>query len=204
MIFSEDAYKTITKPEEGEVYKEKGSKFIGFAFPITDEEEVKELVNQIKKVHYAARHWCYAWQLGVGDVQYRINDDGEPHNSAGQPIYGQIQSFGLTNILVVVVRYYGGVKLGVGGLISAYKIAAQNVLGQAEIVEMFLEQIVSIKVSYEALNKLMRFIKEQKLLISNQVMNLDCEIQLKIRKSEVDDFLIKLSELHYLKSFKIN
>lgn len=204
MIFPEDAYKTIKKPEEGEVYKEKGSKFLGFAFPIADEEGVKELVNQIKKVHYTARHWCYAWQLGVENVQYRVNDDGEPHNSAGQPIYGQIQSFGLTNILVVVVRYYGGVKLGVGGLISAYKIAAQNVLEQAEIVEMFLEELVSIKVSYEALNKLMRFIREQKLTINNQFMNLDCEIQIKVRKSELEELLNKLSELHYLKSFKIN
>lgn len=204
MSSAEDAYKTILSPFEGLIYKEKGSKFIGLAYPVSNEEEVKEYLLQTKKMHYAARHWCYAWQLGVENIQYRVNDDGEPHNSAGQPIYGQIQSFGLTNILVVVVRYYGGVKLGVGGLISAYKIAAQNVLEKAEIVERFLEKTITVNVSYEDLNKLMRFIKEQQLTVSNQIMNLDCEIELKIRNSLVEIYVDKLTELHYLKSFKIN
>lgn len=198
-----DTYKTIQESFEGAFYKEKGSKFLGFAFPVSNEEEVKENLLQIKKKHYSARHWCYAWQLGVENVQYRVNDDGEPHNSAGQPIYGQIQSFGVTNILIVVVRYYGGVKLGVGGLISAYKTAAQNVLENAEIVDRILEKTISITVSYENLNKLIRFLKEQQLTISNQLMNLDCELQIKIRYSQEDEFTTKLKELHYLKSFKI-
>ena len=123
-----DTYKTIDSSFEGEIFKDRGSKFIGYCFPILNEDEVKPLIENLKKQHHNARHWCYAWQIGTNKVRYRANDDGEPSNSAGQPIYGQIQSFDVTNILVVVVRYFGGTKLGVGGLINAYRKGAQLAL----------------------------------------------------------------------------
>ena len=136
----QDTYFTITQPSTEVLLKEKNSKFLGYAFPITSEEEVKIHIENLKKQHFSARHWCYAYQIGADKIQYRANDDGEPNNSAGMPIYGQIQSFGVTNILVVVVRYFGGVKLGVGGLITAYKTSAQMALEAAEIIEKLLNE----------------------------------------------------------------
>jgi len=132
-----DTYKTISKPSEEVLFKEKNSKFFGYAFPITTEDEAKTHIEELKKKHHQARHWCYAWQTGKeeNELHFRANDDGEPSNSAGMPIYGQIQSFDVTDILVVVVRYFGGVKLGVGGLIQAYKTAAQLALENSRIVE---------------------------------------------------------------------
>ena len=127
-------YRTLTDLSEG-IYKEKGSKFIAFAVPCYNEKEAKEYLDSWRKEHYQSRHVCYAYRFGVDQKVFRANDDGEPNNSAGMPIYGQIQSFEVTNVLVVVVRYFGGVKLGVGGLISAYKIAAQMALENSEIVE---------------------------------------------------------------------
>ena len=123
-----DTYKTITQASEVSLYKEKGSKFYGYAVPVLTENEITESIKKIKKEHRKARHWCYAWQLNAENTSFRVNDDGEPSNSAGQPIYGQIQSKELTNVLIVVVRYFGGVKLGVGGLIRAYKTVAQLAL----------------------------------------------------------------------------
>lgn len=198
-----DLYKTISNSSEGLIYKEKGSKFLGFAFPVSNEEEAKEYLSILKKQHHTARHWCYAWQIGVENPQYRVNDDGEPHNSAGQPIYGQIQSFDLTNVLVVVVRYFGGIKLGVGGLITAYKTAAQYALEQAKIVENYLEINFRIVVDYSHLNKIMRFIKEHQLTIAYQNMDIDCELILSIRKSEFRKYELLFSDLHYLKSINI-
>ncbi|MDH3381797.1 MAG: YigZ family protein [Flavobacteriaceae bacterium] len=195
-----DFYKTISNPSEGLIYKEKGSKFLGFAFPISDEEDVKLHLTTLKKQHHSARHWCYAWQISVENPQYRVNDDGEPHNSAGQPIYGQIQSFNLTNILVVVVRYFGGTKLGVGGLISAYKTAAQYAIEASEIVDKLIEINFKIIIDYQNLNKIMRFIKEHQLNIIGQNMDIDCELILSIRKSEFEKYNLLFSELHFLKS----
>lgn len=195
-----DFYKTISNPSEGLIYKEKGSKFLGFTFPISDEEDVKLHLATLKKQHHAARHWCYAWQIGIENIQYRVNDDGEPHNSAGQPIYGQIQSFNLTNILVVVVRYFGGTKLGVGGLISAYKTAAQFAVEASEIVEKLIEIKFKIIIDYQNLNKIMRFVKEHQLNIVTQNMDIDCVLILSIRKSESKKYDLLFSALHYLKS----
>jgi uncharacterized YigZ family protein len=195
-----DFYKTISNPSEGLIYKEKGSKFLGFAFPISDEEDVKLHLSTLKKQHHSARHWCYAWQIGVENSLYRVNDDGEPHNSAGQPIYGQIQSFNLTNILVVVVRYFGGTKLGVGGLISAYKTSAQFAIEASEIVEKLIEINFKIIVDYQNLNKIMRFVKEHQLNIIDQKMDIDCVLILSIRKSKSEKYDLLFSELHYLKS----
>jgi len=181
-----DTYRTLATPSEEVLFKEKNSKFFGLAFPVTNEEEVKNILTEIKKVHFSARHWCYAYQIGTEKMQYRANDDGEPNNSAGMPIYGQIQSFDVTNVLVVVVRYFGGVKLGVGGLISAYKTAAQMALENATIIEKTIDKHFLIHFDYKNMNKVMRIIKEKNLDIVNQKMELSCEIEIKTRKKNAD------------------
>ena len=140
-MIEKDTYNTIKRSTEGILFKEKNSKFFGFAYPVLNEDEVKFYLENLKKEHHSARHWCYAYQIGTETIAYRANDDGEPSNSAGMPIYGQIQSFDVTNILVVVVRYFGGVKLGVGGLISAYKTTAQLTLETCTIVEKTINKI---------------------------------------------------------------
>ncbi|MGI0106626.1 IMPACT family protein [Salinimicrobium sp. WS361] len=179
-----DTYKTITKPSAEVLFKDKNSKFFGYAFPVTTEEEAKEHLEDLKKKHHAARHWCYAWQLGKSDFHYRANDDGEPSNSAGMPIYGQIQSFEVTNILIVVVRYFGGVKLGVGGLINAYKTTAQMVLEESNIVTRTIDLKFEISFDYPEMNKVMRVIKENNLNVVDQILELDCKIIISVRKSE--------------------
>jgi uncharacterized YigZ family protein len=183
-----DTYKTIEQASPEILFKEKNSKFYGYAFPITTEEEVKEHIERLKKEHFSARHWCYAYQIGTEKIHYRANDDGEPNNSAGMPIYGQLQSFEVTNVLVVVVRYFGGVKLGVGGLISAYKTAAQMALENTQIIEKTIDKHFSLSFSYVHMNKVMRIIKEKNLTILSQKMELDCEIVVATRKKNVQSF----------------
>ncbi|WP_320814440.1 YigZ family protein [Flavobacterium sp.] len=182
-----DTYKTILTSPEPALFKEKNSKFIGYAFPVTNEEQVKTHIEELKKEHHSARHWCYAYQIGTENINYRANDDGEPNNSAGMPIYGQLQSFDVTNILVVVVRYFGGVKLGVGGLISAYKTAAQMVLETAQIEEKTIDIHYIIKFEYINMNKVMRVIKEKNIDIINQKMEMSCEIEIAIRKNNAEN-----------------
>ena len=179
-----DTYKTILEASPGSLYKDKGSKFFGYAFPVTDENQVKEYINHLKKEHYNARHWCYAWQLGKSYDSYRVNDDGEPSNSAGMPIFGQLQSYDVTNVLIVVVRYFGGTKLGVGGLMQAYKTAAKMSLDTSKIVEKTIDEHFLIKFEYPEMNVVMRIIKEEKLSIINQKMELNCEFKLAVRKKE--------------------
>ncbi|SDH82801.1 IMPACT family protein [Myroides phaeus] len=179
-----DSYKTISRPTEEVLYKEKNSKFFGYAFPIQKEEEVKEILESIKKVHYNARHWCYAFQLGAEQIYYRANDDGEPSNTAGAHIYGQIQSFEVTDVLIVVVRYFGGVKLGVGGLITAYRATAQMAMEEADIIEKTIDKKFKVRFEYKDMNNVMRVIKEKNLNILDQTMEMSCEIELSIRKSE--------------------
>ncbi|MEO0037140.1 MAG: hypothetical protein RIQ59_351, partial [Bacteroidota bacterium] len=164
----QDTYKTIATASEEILFKEKNSKFFGYAFPVSTEEEIKNYLEILKKQHYGAVHNCYAFQIGTETIQYRANDDGEPSNTAGTPIYGQIQSFGLTNVLVVVVRYFGGVKLGVGGLITAYRTAAQMALEASEIVERTIDVKYSIHFDYKNMNKVMRVIKEKNIEINSQ------------------------------------
>jgi len=178
-----DLYKTITKPAQGELFKDKNSKFYGFAFPVTREEQIKTHLEALKKEHYAARHWCYAYQLGTETIKYRANDDGEPNNSAGLPIYGQIQSFNVTNILIVVIRYYGGVKLGVGGLINAYRTGAQLALESAEIIEKTINKEFLLKFEYKNMSKVMRMLKENQVGITNQTLELNCLLEISVRKS---------------------
>ena len=180
-----DTYKTIASSVQEVIFKEKSSKFLGYAFPVTSEEEIKAHLEAVKKEHFSARHWCYAWQLGHGTNQrYRANDDGEPNNTAGIPIYGQIQSFELTNILVIVVRYFGGIKLGVGGLVQAYKTTAQLTLQEAEIEEKLITEELRIRFDYPLMNKVMRVVKEQNLNITQQLLTEDCELHLAIRQSD--------------------
>ena len=194
-----DTYKTITAASEEILFKEKNSKFFGYAFPVTSEEEVKEILDQLKKEHFSARHWCYAYQIGTEKIQYRANDDGEPNNSAGMPIYGQIQSFEVTNILIVVVRYFGGVKLGVSGLISAYKTAAQMAMENATIIEKTIDKHFIISFGYAHMNKVMRIIKEKNLQIVSQKMEMDCEIEIATRKKNVQNLLDTFENLYEVK-----
>jgi uncharacterized YigZ family protein len=177
-----DTYKTITSPSEEILFKEKNSKFYGYAFPVTSEEEIKNHLEILRKQHYGAVHFCYAFQIGTEKIQFRANDDGEPSNTAGAPIYGQIQSFGLTNILIVVVRFFGGIKLGVGGLIAAYRASAQMALEVSEIIEKTINLHYIISFDYKNMNKVMRVIKEKNLEIISQKMNESCEIEIATRK----------------------
>jgi uncharacterized YigZ family protein len=168
------------------LYKEKNSKFFGYAFPVTSEDEIKSHLEKLRKQHFGAGHFCYAYQLGTEKIQFRANDDGEPSNSAGMPIYGQIQSFGLTNILVVVIRFFGGVKLGVGGLISAYKTSAQMALEECKIIEKTIDVHFQISFDYKNMNKVMRVIKEKNLKIISQKMEDHCQIEILIRKKNAE------------------
>lgn len=181
-----DTYKTIEEASPEVLYKEKNSKFYGYAFPISSEDEVKTHIERLKKEHFSARHWCYAWQLGTTKIQYRANDDGEPNNSAGMPIYGQIQSFNITNVLVVVVRYFGGVKLGVGGLISAYREGAKLALEASNIIEKTIDIHFNITFDYKNMNKVMRVIKEKNLNIVSQKMEENCQIEIATRKKNAE------------------
>ncbi|RRA95772.1 IMPACT family protein [Paenimyroides viscosum] len=182
-----DTYKTIEKPSDEVLFKEKNSKFFGYAFPVQSENEVKEILDQIKKQHYTGRHWCYAYQIGTKTKIYRANDDGEPNNSAGMPIYGQIQSFDVTNVLVIVVRYFGGVKLGVGGLVTAYRTTAQMALETVEIIEKTINTHYLIRFDYKNMNKVMRVIKEKNLNVVNQVLELDCLIEISCRLTQKEE-----------------
>ncbi len=179
-----DTYKTILKPSDEVLFKDKNSKFFGYAFPVLNEDDVKLQIEILKKQHHVARHWCYAYQIGTETIKYRANDDGEPNNSAGIPIYGQIQSFDVTNILIVVVRYFGGVKLGVSGLINAYRTAAQMALEISKIEERTINIDYLITCEYDLMNKVMRVIKEKNLNITSQKLELNCQINISVRKKE--------------------
>lgn len=191
-----DTYRTLDFPSEEILYKEKNSKFFGYAFPISSEDKAKTILESLRKQHSSAGHCCYAFQIGTEKLYFRANDDGEPSNSAGMPIYGQIQSFDVTNVLVAVVRYFGGVKLGVGGLISAYKIAAQMALEASEIVEKTIDIHYTIKFDYKNMNKVMRIIKEKNLDIVSQKMEMSCEIEIKTRKKNAEMIFDIFSNLY--------
>ncbi|QXP53465.1 YigZ family protein [Cellulophaga sp. HaHa_2_95] len=199
MEIHSDTYKTLSKPSEEILFKEKKSKFYGYAFPIQSEEDVKPLLEEIKKRYHTAGHVCYAWQLGIENPSYRANDDGEPNNSAGMPIYGQIQSFEVTNVLVAVARIYGGTKLGVGGLISAYKTGAQMALENAKIIEKIIQVQFALFFEYADMDKVMRIIKQEQLSIVSQKMELDCKIVISVRKDDEEKIHSIFSEMHTIK-----
>jgi uncharacterized YigZ family protein len=198
-----DTYNTIATPSAEILHKEKNSKFFGYAFPVTNEVEIKTHLEQLRKQLHGAVHFCYAFQLGTETLTFRANDDGEPSNSAGMPIYGQIQSFELTNILVVVVRFFGGVKLGVGGLISAYRTAAQMALEEAEIIEKTIDIHFLISFDYKNMNKVMRVIKEKNLDIITQKMEESCQIEIATRKKNADNIVDIFSNLFEIEIQKI-
>ena len=180
-----DNYKTIIKASTG-LFKDKGSKFLSFAFPVNNEDEIKTILTGIKKEHHTARHHCYAWRLGTENIKFRANDDGEPSSTAGKPILGQLLSFEVTNILLVVVRYFGGTLLGVSGLINAYKNAAANALTNAEIEVKLIETEYVLKFTYKELNDVMKIIKREKLTVKKSIFEERCQLTFSIRNSEAD------------------
>jgi len=193
-----DEYLTITKPAEG-LFKDRGSKFLGFAFPVSTEEEVKENLEKIRNQYHDARHHCYAYMLGIEKENYRANDDGEPSSTAGKPILGQIRSFNLTNVLIIVIRYFGGTKLGVGGLINAYKTAAEEALKNAKIIKKTLHDIYELKFDYPQMNEIMRIMKEQNIEQIDQCFELSCSITLALRKAKAETVLSKFNPVENLK-----
>lgn len=193
----QDSYLTISKNSEG-LYKEKGSKFIALAFPVRSEEQVKEKLEEVKRTYYDARHHCYAYILGADGAQYRANDDGEPNHSAGDPILGQIRSKELTNTLVVVVRYFGGTKLGVSGLINAYKVSAAEALEQNKVVEKLITKAVKFTFPYEEMNEVMKLVSDFELEIINQEFEMECILKAEVIVSKVDELTGKCQLLHDL------
>lgn len=193
MLF-EDTYFTIKEPSQG-LYKDRGSKFSSFAFPVNNEVEVKQRLSEIKKLHPGATHHCYAFRLGADKQSYRANDDGEPSNTAGKPILGQIQSKDLTNILIIVVRYFGGTLLGVSGLINAYKLAAADAITNASIIEKTVNDVYEIRFDYILMNNVMRIIKEEELQILSQESDLNCSITFSVRKNNSTNAFDRMSKI---------
>jgi len=192
-----DTYKTIFLSTEG-IYKEKGSKFLSFAISVNSSEEVKELIKTFKKEYYDARHVCYAYMLGAERKEWRANDDGEPSGTAGRPILGQINSRELTNILVVVVRYFGGILLGTGGLTTAYKEATSDALNQAEIIEKTVDEILAVNFEYILMNDVMHVIKDTNAQILHQTFDNQCSMVLSIRKQEFSLLKDKMEKINGL------
>lgn len=181
----DDTYRTITEPAEG-LFKDKGSKFISYLHPVTNEDEIRDILATIKKEHYSARHHCYAWRLGMEDIRFRANDDGEPSSTAGKPILGQLVSHELTNVLCVVVRYFGGTLLGVSGLIQAYRQAAISAIEAASIETRIIEITYDIQCSYQELNTVMQIIKSENLNTTHIDMREQISIGFSVRKSEAE------------------
>ncbi|MBQ2224343.1 MAG: YigZ family protein [Prevotella sp.] len=194
----EDSYKTIKEKIVGEgYYTEKRSKFLAFAHHVESVDEVKEIIKQYRKKYYDARHVCYAYMLGSDRLEFRANDDGEPSSTAGKPILGQINSQELTNILIIVVRYYGGVNLGTSGLIVAYREAAADAIAHSEIEERLVEEIITYSFTYPMMNDVMRIVKDMEPRIVSQQFDNTCEIKLAIRKSMAEQLRERLKKLSF-------
>lgn len=183
-INSSDSYKTISRPSTG-IYKELGSRFLSFAYPVSNEEEVKEIINTLKKDYHDARHHCYAYRIGPEGELWRANDDGEPSSSAGRPILGQLLSYQLSDVLVVVVRYFGGTKLGIPGLIKAYKSAASDAIEKGEVVCKTAMRSISITYDYIRMNDIMKFIRDFSAQIEEQQFDNLCKIRIKVRRGDL-------------------
>ncbi len=194
----EDSYKTIKEKIVSEgYYTEKRSKFLAFAHHVETVDEVKEIIKQYRKKYYDARHVCYAYMLGSDRLEFRANDDGEPSSTAGKPILGQINSQELTNILIIVVRYYGGVNLGTSGLIVAYREAAADAIAHSEIEERLVEEIITYSFTYPMMNDVMRIVKDMEPRIVSQQFDNTCEIKLAIRKSMAEQLRERLKKLSF-------
>lgn len=193
MLF-EDTYKTIKAPVEG-LFKDRGSKFLAYAYPIEHENEVKPLVENLKKEHFKAVHHCYAYRLGLDRTNFRVNDDGEPSGTAGKPILNTLLSHDITNILVVVVRYFGGTLLGVPGLINAYKSATAEALTVAEVIEKTVNDVYNVSFEFVQMNDVMKVVKEFSLKIRNQTYDNQCTIELEFRKTLTNQVIGKLEKI---------
>ncbi len=183
-----DSYKSIAGPSEG-LFKDNGSRFISFAYPVETEDEVKSIVGSLKKEYHDARHHCYAYRIGYRGDLFRANDDGEPSSSAGRPILGQIDSNGLSDILIVVVRYFGGIKLGIPGLIRAYKTSSADAIASNSIITKIATKRYLLRFGYDSMNSVMKLVKDMSLEQSNQNFGLECELTVRVRLSQVPDFL---------------
>ena len=199
MLF-EDTYRTISKPSEG-IYKDKGSKFIALAYPVTDEKKIKEKLDEVRKKYHDARHHCYAYRLGFDKLVYRINDDGEPSGTAGKPIFGQLLSNDLTNVLVIVVRYFGGTKLGISGLIKAYKTATMEALKEELFITKKVLDVYEVNFNYEQMNEVMKILKEDSLNQLDQYFDLKCMVKFSVRKKYANDIYERFRKI---KNLKIN
>lgn len=197
-------YKTLKNPSEPVLYKDKGSKFIGYAFPIESKDDFKAHIDKLKQEHSSAGHFCFAYQLGIDTPYHRSSDDGEPSNSAGLPIYGQLLAFGVTNVLVVVVRYFGGTKLGVGGLISAYKTTARLSLEASHIQTLDILIPLKLTFAYKELSQVMRIIKKYQLVLKTQSLELDCEIVILAKKISLNSIMTTFEAFHKIKVEALN
>ena len=195
---ADDTYKTIQKPTEG-IYTEKRSKFIAIALPVTSVDQVKAHIERLQKQYYDARHVCYAYMLGPERITFRANDNGEPSGTAGKPILGQINSNELTDILIVVVRYFGGIKLGTSGLIVAYKAAAAEALAAAEVVVRTVDETITVTFEYPMMNDVMRIVKEMEPRILEQGYDTDCSMTLQIRRSRMESLSQRLLKVETLR-----
>ncbi|MBU2651670.1 MAG: YigZ family protein [Bacteroidetes bacterium] len=193
-----DEYLTVADKSEG-LYKEKGSKFIALCFPVSNEEEIHSILDKLRKEYHDARHHCYAYRLGVNDDRYRMNDDGEPGGSAGRPIFGQILSNDLTDVLIVVIRYFGGIKLGMGGLAAAYKAASKESIENANIIKKIITKKITICFEYPLMNEVMRTIKEHGLRIVNQAFTTDCRVTLEARVKQYNLLVSIFGKIHGVK-----
>lgn len=194
MSLFDDTYRTLLKPAEG-VFRDRGSKFIGYAYPMTDENSLKDILAEVKALHPKARHHCWAYRLTTDRTVFRINDDGEPSGSAGRPILNTLLSYDVTNVLIVVVRYFGGTLLGVPGLINAYKTAAKEALDAADIVEKTVNDIYELRFEYLSLNDVMRVVKEEDLTLLKQDFDNQCRIEFELRQNQVEKVLGRLDQL---------
>ena len=194
IITAEDTYKTISDPSEG-IYTEKRSKFIAIALPVRSLDEIKAHLETYQKKYYDARHVCYAYMLGAASKDFRANDNGEPSGTAGKPILGQINSNELTDILIIVVRYFGGIKLGTSGLIVAYKAAAAEAIAAATIIEKTVDEEVTVMFEYPFMNDIMRIVKEEEPEILNQSYDMDCSMTLRIRRSMMAKLRARLEKV---------
>jgi uncharacterized YigZ family protein len=192
MLF-DDTYKTIAGPAEG-IFRDRGSKFLGYAYPVNSDADIKPIIAKLKAEHPKANHHCWAIRLGIDRSVFRVNDDGEPSGTAGRPILNTLLSKNITNVLVVVVRYFGGTLLGVPGLINAYKLGTEAALEQAEIIEKTVNDVYTITFEYPQMNDVMRIIKEEQLQVLEQTSGLNCGIKFSVRKTQVEQVMSKLNK----------
>ncbi|MCF8333980.1 MAG: YigZ family protein [Bacteroidales bacterium] len=194
----EDSYKTITKTSRG-FYKDKGSKFYAFAYPVENTDHIRQYLDELKKEYHDARHHCYAYAIGFERETTRMNDDGEPSGSAGKPIFGQLLSHGVTNVLIVVTRYFGGVKLGIRGLINAYKFASADALENNHIITRYLKDVYELHYDYPMMNRVMYLLKEENLEQLETRFETDCRITFAVRKKDSQRIYERFNQLHPLK-----